>query len=80
MQYNYNTIQYITLQYITLHYNTIQRYAIEDTLQKFPDCSDLYVICDGDVGPFNISGGDAVDELSWRPESNNGMIAVVLRL
>jgi hypothetical protein len=42
------------------------RYAIEDALHKFPDCNDLFVICDGDVRPFNLSEGDQVDSVIVR--------------
>lgn len=30
------------------------RYAIEDTMRKFPDATDVYIMCDGDVAPFAV--------------------------
>jgi len=33
------------------------RYAIEEALRKFPSATDIYIMCDGDVSPFNMPGG-----------------------
>jgi hypothetical protein len=32
------------------------RYAIEQTVKDFPDVTELYIMCDGDVSPFNVPG------------------------
>ena len=33
------------------------RQAIENAMRKFPDATDVYIMCDGDVSPFNAEGG-----------------------
>lgn len=30
------------------------RFAIEDTMRKFPDADHVYIMCDGDVAPFFV--------------------------
>ena len=38
------------------------RYAIEDSIRKFPDVEDIYVMCDGDISPFSLNGTSST---SW---------------
>jgi len=33
--------------------------AIEEALKKFPSATDFYVMCDGDVSPFDLSSWEA---------------------
>merc|ERR1712100_442366 len=34
------------------------RFAIEQSMRKFPDATDVWVMCDGDVNPFAAEGGN----------------------
>lgn len=48
---------------------TDMRYALEEALRTYPQASDIYVICDGDISPFCLEGGKVPKEEVPRPAS-----------
>jgi len=43
------------------------RYALEETIRLYPQASDIYVMCDGDIQPFCLEGGIIPQEDIPRP-------------
>lgn len=44
------------------------RYAIEEAMRKFPEATDIYIMCDGDISPFNATSGDTKNILTDVPK------------
>ena len=47
------------------------RYAIEEAMRRFPDVDDVYIVCDGDVSPFSVPGGNTSSVNSDVPQPSS---------